>query len=562
MREALATPAWRRGYRPSSLPQQPSRSGRSTGGCGSALRWRLSSLPAQEAWGLAAHRGRGNPEAPSSASFCAAPCGLRLAATSGLCSLVWRCPTVLRLRSTSQGSGPTATPWTWTRSCCVSTSATPSTRSAAAACFEKYGPGFRAWPAGPTGATVPPQPCASANTSCSPAVASSRGTRSGRSCSRWRSIPLCEPRPATLSSSASPTWTTWFSPDAPTPSQAAFRDLQAAAAAAGLVVEVSKCVLVPTAGQASCVDASAFPAGLNTRQDGNFELLGAPIWDPEFCESYTAVETCGQVSCLPRGAGRPRRLSDWFAPPTPLQLLLQGCLQHAHHAPGRCRDRPAALRRGGQSLPRTCWGPARSRTGPGSRPPSASEMVVLDSGKSPSTALPPTWPLLGFLLPGAKNSMPAMRLTGPLQPLLWSGATLPCWLPTASLLRRSARPDSRTSRPLWTEPSWPSCPSPLPAKQSGPAFAATRGWCVAVRLPVRGTGAALGGPLLSGSAPHAAPAPCCKHRWLLPTVRRDCRPLRGPRPRLSVWGGQSEAAQPPPDCGRHPGGFCWLEPRG
>ena len=81
--------------------------------------------------------------------------------------------------------------------------------------------------------------------------------------------------------------------------QAAFRDLQAAAAAAGLLVEVSKCVLVPTAGQASCVDASAFPSGLNTREDGNFELLGAPIGDPEFCESYTAAECVDKsTACL------------------------------------------------------------------------------------------------------------------------------------------------------------------------------------------------------------------------------------------------------------------------
>ena len=139
--------------------------------------------------------------------------------------------------------------------------------------------------------------------------------------------------------------------------QAAFRDLQAAAAAAGLVVEVSKCVLVPTAGQASCVDASAFPAGLNTRQDGNFELLGAPIGDPEFCESYTAVERVDKsAACL-------AALGDLEDSQTGL-LLLRYCSSFSkvvysmRHAPGRCRDRPAALRRGGQSLPRACWGPA------------------------------------------------------------------------------------------------------------------------------------------------------------------------------------------------------------
>ena len=130
--------------------------------------------------------------------------------------------------------------------------------------------------------------------------------------------------------------------------------------------------------------------------------------------------------------------------------------------------RPCSASTRGSKPASSMLGACRSRTGPGSRPPSASEMVVLDSGKPPSTALPPTWPLFGFLLPGAKSWMPAMRLTGPLQPLLWSGSTLPCWLPTASLLRRFARPDSRTSRPLWTEPSWPSCLSPLPAQQSGP----------------------------------------------------------------------------------------------
>ena len=252
--------------------------------------------------------------------------------------------------------------------------------------------------------------------------------------------------------------------------QAAFRDLQAAAAAAGLVVEVSKCVLVPTAGQASCVDASAFPAGLNTRQEGDFELLGAPI-DPEFCESYTAVERVDKsAACL-------AALGDLEDSQTGL-LLLRYCSSFSKRLCTACAPRPRPLSRPpcsastrGSKPARACWGPAAHGQGLAAGHPQHPKWWSWTPASRPP-ALPPTWPLLGFL-PGAKNSMPAMRLTGPLQPLLWSGSTLPCWLPTASLLQRSARPDSRTSRPPWTEPSWPSCPSPLPAKQSGP----TCGFC-------------------------------------------------------------------------------------
>jgi len=48
-----------------------------------------------------------------------------------------------------------------------------------------------------------------------------------------------------------------------------------------------KCELVLAAGAASSVDVSAFPADFKVIRDGNFELLGAPVGSPEFCNAHT-----------------------------------------------------------------------------------------------------------------------------------------------------------------------------------------------------------------------------------------------------------------------------------
>ena len=293
--------------------------------------------------------------------------------------------------------------------------------------------------------------------------------------------------------------------------QAAFRDLQAAAAAAGLVVEVSKCVLVPTAGQASCVDASAFPAGLNTRQDGNFELLGAPI-DPEFCESYTAVERVDKsAACL-------AALGDLEDSQTGL-LLLRYCSSFSRRLCTACAPRPRPLSRPpcsastrGSKPASSMLGACRSRTGPGSRPPSASEMVVLDSGKPPSS--PAAYlASVGFSTAWCQE-LDARYATD------WPTTTASVERFNAAVLAAD-RITAATVRP---------------PRQQDLSASLDRAQLAQLSVSASGEAERAHGPLLSGSAPHAAPAPCCKHRWLLPTVRRDCRPLRGPRPPVRVGG--------------------------
>jgi hypothetical protein len=48
-----------------------------------------------------------------------------------------------------------------------------------------------------------------------------------------------------------------------------------------------KCELILVAGAASTVDVAAFPSDFKVVRDGNFELLGAPIGSPEFCNKHT-----------------------------------------------------------------------------------------------------------------------------------------------------------------------------------------------------------------------------------------------------------------------------------
>eukprot|EP00662_Eupelagonemidae_sp_cell21_P022046 gene22046-biopygen46842 len=70
---------------------------------------------------------------------------------------------------------------------------------------------------------------------------------------------------------------------------AALRTLQTAAARIGLTLNTSKCELIlASAGAASAVELSSFPPDITVIRDGNFELLGAPVGDAQYCASYTA----------------------------------------------------------------------------------------------------------------------------------------------------------------------------------------------------------------------------------------------------------------------------------
>ena len=73
--------------------------------------------------------------------------------------------------------------------------------------------------------------------------------------------------------------------------------LQTTAAAAGLVLEPTKCELVAVAGNRSAVDFSLFPAGFAVK-GAAFDLLGAPIGDSEYCTQATLsdkVQKAGKV---------------------------------------------------------------------------------------------------------------------------------------------------------------------------------------------------------------------------------------------------------------------------
>jgi hypothetical protein len=73
--------------------------------------------------------------------------------------------------------------------------------------------------------------------------------------------------------------------------------LQTTAAAAGLVLEPTKCELVAVAGNRSAVDFSLFPAGFAVK-GAACDLLGAPIGDSEYCTQATLsdkVQKAGKV---------------------------------------------------------------------------------------------------------------------------------------------------------------------------------------------------------------------------------------------------------------------------
>ena len=67
----------------------------------------------------------------------------------------------------------------------------------------------------------------------------------------------------------------------------AFATLKEGAARIGLQLNTDKCELIPTAGQHSSVNRSLFPSDMIYRGDANFELLGGPIGDPDFCNTHT-----------------------------------------------------------------------------------------------------------------------------------------------------------------------------------------------------------------------------------------------------------------------------------
>ena len=75
-----------------------------------------------------------------------------------------------------------------------------------------------------------------------------------------------------------------------------------------------KCELILVAGAASTVDVAAFPSDFKVVRDGNFELLGAPIGSPEFCNEHTR-DRVGKAARILQALGE---LPD---PQVALQLL-------------------------------------------------------------------------------------------------------------------------------------------------------------------------------------------------------------------------------------------------
>ena len=66
----------------------------------------------------------------------------------------------------------------------------------------------------------------------------------------------------------------------------ALRILHEAALGIRLHLNLEKCDLIPTAAHNTTANLSAFPANITRKLEGNFDLLGAPIGDSSFCQSY------------------------------------------------------------------------------------------------------------------------------------------------------------------------------------------------------------------------------------------------------------------------------------
>ena len=67
---------------------------------------------------------------------------------------------------------------------------------------------------------------------------------------------------------------------------AALQTLQAAAPSPGLELNLAKCDLIPTAGEAATVGWGVFPAEIRRVMSGNFKSLGSPIGDRDHCARF------------------------------------------------------------------------------------------------------------------------------------------------------------------------------------------------------------------------------------------------------------------------------------
>jgi hypothetical protein len=101
---------------------------------------------------------------------------------------------------------------------------------------------------------------------------------------------------------------------------AALRDLDETAHVAGLQLEPSKCELVLTASSASSVVPGMLPANFVLRGTGEFELLGAPVGEDGFCNTYTIRERVAKAEvCLDALADSDPQAALFFL------LLLRDC---------------------------------------------------------------------------------------------------------------------------------------------------------------------------------------------------------------------------------------------
>ena len=76
----------------------------------------------------------------------------------------------------------------------------------------------------------------------------------------------------------------------------AFRLLCSAAPGIGLQLRFDKCELIPTDGRVSSPSLAVFPGAVQRKSQANFDLLGAPIGDREFCEGYTRRKRVDKAS--------------------------------------------------------------------------------------------------------------------------------------------------------------------------------------------------------------------------------------------------------------------------
>ena len=67
----------------------------------------------------------------------------------------------------------------------------------------------------------------------------------------------------------------------------AFHFLKSAASRIGLEFNMSKCEVIPAAGQGATITRDLFPDNVIFRVDSNYELLGGPIGSDEYCNQHT-----------------------------------------------------------------------------------------------------------------------------------------------------------------------------------------------------------------------------------------------------------------------------------